>query len=188
MSMGAPDRRTVPHPGQGDVVHVSRRSRDLGEAVRARRAATDTIHGSEVFYKPGIRARVALHWAADYGLFGPVRRCKLQGGTNTGIASFYIKKYAVTGTTLVLVNYGVYSANGFTDMFIDSVETSGVQFGIMLNGNPSVTYGSGRTVSKEHPHQPEQSDPAFKRLAEPILGSDQQSNPERKLGGHPAFG
>lgn len=72
--------------------------------------------------------------------------CMLDGtpviGANTGIASFYIRKYGVTGSTEALVNYGVFSADGFTDMFLDSVETSGVQFGISLNGKPSVLYGS----------------------------------------------
>jgi hypothetical protein len=72
--------------------------------------------------------------------------CMLDGSTpiaaNTGIASFYIRKYSVTGTTNDLVNHGVYAADGCTDMFIEAVETSGVQIGISLNGNPGAAYGS----------------------------------------------
>lgn len=111
-----------------------------------------TINGTNGFYFTGAvyselkesssqRLAAGTTPANDYFI-----GCMLDGtpsiGANTGIASFYIRKYAVTGTTSALVNYGVYSANGFTDMFIDSVETSGVQFGITLNGNPGVTYGS----------------------------------------------
>jgi hypothetical protein len=74
--------------------------------------------------------------------------CMLDGTPNigacTGIASMYIRKIVVTGGGNGVSNYGLYSLNGFTDMFIDSVETTAVQFGITLNGNPSSTiaYGS----------------------------------------------
>ena len=42
----AAHRGAVPHAGHGEVVHVARRSRDLGEAVRARRALSDAVHGT----------------------------------------------------------------------------------------------------------------------------------------------
>jgi hypothetical protein len=63
-------------------------------------------------------------------------------GANTGIASVYIDKLTVLAGGQLGGSNGVYTTNGFTDIFIDKVETSGVNVGLNFNGNPSGTYSS----------------------------------------------
>lgn len=120
-------------------------------ALNCRAIECATINGTNGFYLTAAVFCKVIDSSAQRIIAGTTGTndyfigCMLDGSpsipANTGIASCYIDHFQVTGTTNTLINYGVYTANGFTDMFITAVETSGVQDGIILNGG-SGTYAS----------------------------------------------